>query len=457
MARIIPVTPDVPAPPVLPVTPANPAPGTLGAPTGTIPTTLKIAYGRGLAWATVNRWDREFLTSGAKHDVLPQMLKAMAVIESGGQMIYNGSGSGAYGIMQIKPQFWGAEARRLGYDLMTPAGNIGFAAAMLGGDARGVKGSTPEERFLYSYYPVYGPDGKLCLDCKGEDGGTPRQYLSDMHELMRLIDLAAGAINPVPTPTPEKDLLKLIFGGKYTISQEWAVTSSAADYSYAIGHGLNGRQHTGIDAVGNLRDPLYAPFAGTVVCASTGWGGGAWNTGCAAFNDYSDGGGAGRIELLHPDGKRSLILGHSDTTVVKPGAQVRQGEKVGTVGSMNGPHCHIEAREYNASATYILRDPRKLFADITGTVSEQYVERIPLPQPEEFARDWEVEVIRDGVPVRQYGSVQAPRVAPDLMKGETFKAVAMIPGLEGTPYWVSRAAGRVPIEGTEGKVKEAPE
>jgi hypothetical protein len=97
--------------------------------------------------------------------------------------------------MQFKRELWQPRASALGYDLNTPEGQIGMAAAILGGDVPGVKGKTPEERFLSTYYPTAG------LDVPGEDGHTPRQYLADMHELMRQIDAAAGTTGTTPQPT----------------------------------------------------------------------------------------------------------------------------------------------------------------------------------------------------------------------------------------------------------------
>lgn len=174
---------------------------TLGAPQGTIPSNLNIAYGRGGDWATVNQYDALYTQYGNQYGVDPAMLKAMAVIESGGQMIPNGNGSGAYGIMQINTGIWGQQAASMGYDLNTPEGQIGFAAAFLGGAVPGVSGSTPEERFINSYYPTE------CLDCPGEDGHTPRQYLEDIATLTGIINGSAPVqATPGATPTGNRPI-----------------------------------------------------------------------------------------------------------------------------------------------------------------------------------------------------------------------------------------------------------
>lgn len=187
-------------------TPVKPEPVTpdvvslLGAPTGTITGDFKIV-GDGIKWSRVNRWDTIFLAAGAKHKVDPAWLKAMAVIESGGEMVWNHNGTGAYGIMQIKPAIWGARAQALGYDLMTPEGSIGAAAAILSGDIPG-RGTTVEERFLENYYPVRDAQGNLCPDCNGEDGSTPNDYLHDIHALMAQIHAAVPDDGTTPAVDP---------------------------------------------------------------------------------------------------------------------------------------------------------------------------------------------------------------------------------------------------------------
>ena len=173
--------------------------GKLGAPTGTIPTTLRIAYGRGAPWADVNRHDPFHAKYGVRYDVRPSMLKAMEVIESGGQSIPNGNGYPNFGVMQLTHSWnggpktkWERVAEMLGLPFREPEGQIAVAAYVLGGHD-GDPG-TPEDIFLSHYYPT------PCLDCPGQDGHTPRQYLEDMKELERLITAAATGVSPLPTP-----------------------------------------------------------------------------------------------------------------------------------------------------------------------------------------------------------------------------------------------------------------
>lgn len=56
------------------------------------------------------------------------VLMAQAFYESDGQMIYAKSGSGAYGIFQLKPEFFTDRADKLNVDLYTEYGNALIAA-----------------------------------------------------------------------------------------------------------------------------------------------------------------------------------------------------------------------------------------------------------------------------------------------------------------------------------------
>ena len=63
-----------------------------------------------------------------------------------------------------------------------------MAAAIVGGSVPNVRGTTPLERFLSTYYPI--PGG---LDVPGESGHTPRMYLDDIAFYSRLIEEAGGS------------------------------------------------------------------------------------------------------------------------------------------------------------------------------------------------------------------------------------------------------------------------
>ena len=381
--RPVPIINPMPDAPVLPA-PQEPAPAPtdpqafkLGAPKGKIPTTLQIAYGRGGPWSTVNAHDKFFVKYGLLYGVDPQDLKGMEVIESGGKLIPNGNGYPNWGNMQLTHSWnggpktlWEQVGEKLRVDFKSAEGQIAIAAYVLGGKA-GHKG-TPREIFLSTYYPIKGG-----LDVKGPDGHTQRQYLQDLDALRIIIDRAAG-IEPAPLPDPTppvkpkppEDIVRVITGNRVTDSSYgFKSPTDLPYYSYFEGHGGHANQHTGIDAMVPLSSTLYAPFDGTVVCTRTGDPGGAWGTGCAAFADEMTR-GAGRVELLHQDGKRSLVLGHCQACLVPRGARVETGQPIAKSGGMNAPHVHIEAREYVGGATiYMLRDPRQLFA--SGPAAER--------------------------------------------------------------------------------------
>lgn len=170
-----------------------PSPGGYGAPSGVIDDPrLQVAYGIGGSWDEVNEHDPQILAAAERHGVDPAMLKAMMVIESGGiSGIPNQNGYSAVGLMQVKPDIHQPYASALGYDLRTDEGQIGYAAALLGGQTPLTQGMSPEEAFLQVYYPTGG------LDVPGEDGHTPRQYLNDMHVLMEVIN-QSGIANSQP-------------------------------------------------------------------------------------------------------------------------------------------------------------------------------------------------------------------------------------------------------------------
>jgi N-acetyl-anhydromuramyl-L-alanine amidase AmpD len=163
----------------------------VGAPSGPIPTGNITGGGN---WEDVNVYDPQINAAAAAHGVDPAMLKSMLIVESGGNPVAAGAG-GAQGLMQLKPGIWSDEAASLGYDLNTPEGQFGMAAAILGGDVADSAGMTPEEAFLNVYYPTG------CLDCAGESGHTPRQYLEDIATYSEIINgSGGGALPPISNP-----------------------------------------------------------------------------------------------------------------------------------------------------------------------------------------------------------------------------------------------------------------
>ncbi len=445
-----PTPPTPPEPEPTPPAPAPPAPqptATIGAPTGIIGGPLVIAFGRGGPWSDVNRDDSYFLEFGAKHNVPPAMLKAMMVIESGGQMIWNLGGSGAFGTMQIRADIWGDRANALGYDLNTRRGQVGMAAAILGGAISGVRGNTPEERFLNEYYPTGG------LDVPGEDGHTPRQYLADMRELMRQIDAAANETLPRPKPITGAELLALIAGPEAKISFGFNQPNINANgspvnlYQYGVGHGTNAaHMHTGIDVAVLLYTPLRTPLAGVVRCLGNS-GQGDWGQSCGSFADTITG-GIGNVTVLTDAGLK-LTFGHVNSSPLRLGQRVAAGDVVARSGGMVGPHLHLDV-SINKAGTYWLLDPiPTILARLGGVIPTTYATPLPIPQPRDFTTSVTVTVLRDGVPVLQRADLNAPHLRAPLTKGETFEAVYQVTGDDKTIYWVSTRNSRVPLAGTK--------
>lgn len=340
----------------------HPAAG-LGAPAGTVP---RGQITGGFPWANINRWDGLVLPAAVKHRVDPAILKAMLTIESGGRADA-ADAHGAIGLMQIKPEYWAARAKPLGYDLRTPAGQVGMAAAIIGGDVPGVPGATPQERFLASYYPIKGG-----LDARGESGHTQRMYLHDI-ALFSAAIAKAGPGLPQPTgPSPAADPTAVVMGGPHRpVTYGFQADAGLDYYDYGIGRLRPvptvenwGQLHTGIDLLAAAGAPLYAPLAGTVVCAGTGDGPGAWGQGCAAFSAVD---GVGRFEVVaDADPNLSIIYGHCRTVRVRPGDRVTAGQPVATVGTYNAPHNHLEVRRWHGADYHIVEPVAALRALMGG-------------------------------------------------------------------------------------------
>lgn len=387
------------------ITPA-PTPITIGAPEGTIP---KGKIGGGGPWSLVNRFDPVFVQEGTKHGVDPVMLKSMMIVETGGKNVSDPFG--ASGVMQIKAGIWGARAKAAGYDLATDNGQIGMAAAMLGGSIPGVRGTTPMERFLYTYYPILNADGSVCWDCKGESGHTPRMYVDDIALYSRLINEAAG-VDPEPKPKPltEAQVLARITGNHPTaeISFGYAQRNIGPNgpvriYEYGKGHGeglLDDEYHPGIDIHVPDETPIFAMFGGEVVCAGNN-GRSVWGQGCGYFSD--DDGGLGNITILTNasalvGGKKrqlKMTYGHMSSATVGVGQRIADGERIGRSGRGGDyPHVHLDVvvdalelnnpRIWNNDGSYHLNDPIPTIIN-AASGSDQ-----PIPKPLEGFKEWTI-------------------------------------------------------------------
>jgi murein DD-endopeptidase MepM/ murein hydrolase activator NlpD len=85
--------------------------------------------------------------------------------------------------------------------------------------------------------------------------------------------------------------------------------------------------------------------------------------------------GAGRIEVLADDGTTSYILGHVSTAALQPGDRVAAGNLIGTIGSYNGSHVHLEKRQGNSS-DYVITDPLTMEGAMTTDLPLDYEAKI---------------------------------------------------------------------------------
>lgn len=104
------------------------------------------------------------------------------------------------------------------------------------------------------------------------------------------------------------------------------------------GAARTGHTHQGIDIFADFGSPLVAPFSGSVVDAQT---------------DEAAGGLGGRSIVLRADAGplagTEVYLAHLERIDVAPGARVRQGEQIGTVGNSGnarGGDAHVHAQYY---------------------------------------------------------------------------------------------------------------
>lgn len=417
---------------------------TLVLPTGPVTTHRPGGAAWSASWGNVARWEPSFTNAGMESAVDPYLLAAMALVESDANQYTTLALTGkrrevierwdAYpadgpsvGIMQVKPKLWGNIVP--GADAYTPDGNIRIAARLMGDWIK--RYGTWQRALVEKYFPDEDPNGTT------QDG-----YVRAVTALM------AEAKTNRPDTVPSGDVVDLLFGGaRYTITAEFGqLITWRCDhcYDYFSAYGLDTVHHWAIDADGGANAKLYAPFAGTVVCAGTDAGAGAWGTGCAAFpyrpQDWggpASNGPAGRLELLHTDGARSLILGHVRDIAVRVGQSVKAGTALAREGGQNGPHVHIEAR----TPGHIV-DPRATFGGGAGPVITPALERADYPL---WAADANTFLVTPAADLNIYQRAdEASAVLDTVKRGEVFEAVAIIPGQDGKPWWLGKYKGRVP-------------
>ena len=425
------------------------------------PTGLIATAGITGTWDAITRYDNLIHAAADPVGWPVARIRATIAIESAGDPVAvqrNAANGDSYGLMQIVPYGVGwagwhalvrqiaglpasASQQRVIDALYDPAVNIAVGVAILEQFYQQHGSLDAASSAFFTGNPTWAGAGDSV------NRNTPAWYRATLNAL-------------IAEQARFGDVLERLFGGRaYDISAGYGqlVTWSCPGcYDYQTAYGLDAQHHYAYDVAARAGDgaPLYAPFAGTVVCAGTDVGSGAWGTGCAKFDRLNNYGGSpagtghGRLEVLHENGDRSLIIGHVLSSRVRPGDRVQAGDLLGYQGGMNGSHVHLEGRY--AGGTRI-GDPRVLFpgAEAGGTTPAPKAERLPIPQPGEFETSVSVTVVADELPVLQRADASGAVVAEPLVKGDTFEAVYQVVGNDGRIYWVSRFGGRVPVAGTE--------
>lgn len=452
--------PQPPKPATTTTTTPAPKPVKASAPSGAIAT----AGFSGVKWDAVTQYDDAIHAAADPVGWPIERVRGHILIESLGNpkaIQQNASNGYSYGLMQVVPYGVGWEGwHKLVKDkaglaanaskqqvidaLYNPAINIAVGVAILEGfyEQHGTLDKASSAFFLGN------------PNWKGEDtvnGNTGTWYRNTLNALIKEQDAngTTPAVTTTPAPKPIDPISVIVGGVGYPpIDYGFGSDVGLKYYTYGIGHGLggNGTQHTGYDVSVPCGTRLYTPIDGVVDCVGNR-GTPRWGQGCGAYADV-DGGGVGNITIMGDSGHK-LTLGHCRTATVQPGQRVVAGQQVGTVGSMNGCHVHCEVSVLKNGSYWLVDPGPALIQAMGGKAPVTYVERLPIPQPDDDPPYWVVRVVTDEVPVLQSGSAKAPKVAPPLKKGETFFATYRLPGTDGKGYWVSTKLGRVPISGTE--------
>ena len=312
-------------------------------------------------FSVLNQYDTAFRNAAAKFGIPANYLKAIAMIERG----WEGSGvseSGAVGIMQVMPEYWGDK----GYDIYSPEGNIMTGALALTSFYDDVKdeairiGMDPWEAAARAYFS--GSNWKN--GWVDDDYGTRVDVYGDRFS-QYLNQLGGGTVGTDGAGGGWHGAFTTMFGSPSVGDYGYNAPNNLGYYEYGNQYGMDGVGHTGIDQPMNFGTPYRAPMGGTVMCAGTGVGQGADGGGCASFTDTGNGGpgsaiqGVGRVEVLLDNGA-VLIFGHSRTSAFRPNQRFEAGAVIGTSGGQNGGHVHLEARVKDASTPsgWRIVDPR---------------------------------------------------------------------------------------------------
>jgi len=277
-------------------------------------------------------WKPMILAAAAKHNVDPDVLAIMMLVESSGNPEAR-SPSGAVGLMQIMPKTGESIAKERNIadftidKLQDPATNIDFGAWYL---ARQVdtfgKDKTPTE--------------KIELAAAAYNGGTKsvQQYLAGekplADETTRYKTLVAGmwTERSAAESTTYRSWRERV---RTRSAERAAAPVSGARITMAYGDATNPfsgkmEKHAGIDLAQEAGVPVVAPLNGKVRSAAN-----EGDRGNAVVIDH----GNGLETRFHHLGEMNVQVGQT----------IAKGDKIGTVGSTGkstGPHVHFEVRDF---------------------------------------------------------------------------------------------------------------
>ena len=202
----------------------------------------------GFPWADVARWEPMFTEAAGEAHVPPQLIAAMAIVESDanhtwpsgpkqGQVIQvdDGFGDGpSVGIMQVKPQLFPSVLP--GADAFTPEGNIRFGARLMRIfiDETG----SWQNAIRQKYHPGVSPNGT-----------TPQMYVDTVVSLMNEMGLTGVDPTSCPASPPPP------FDGDQKIVNEVTFHPAKQTVRSQI-NGLNARQFAHTQAC-QTREPLH--------------------------------------------------------------------------------------------------------------------------------------------------------------------------------------------------------
>jgi murein DD-endopeptidase MepM/ murein hydrolase activator NlpD len=427
---------------------------------------------------SIDQWDFAFIQAsdavfqkrGVR--VKPHVMKGMMDVETGGDGTYPAGRCRpcdgidcvpACGPMQIKRQYHFHRCPECNWS--TVEGQVELATHIIGMTML-ERGRDEYDALITTYFP------------QGDINGTSQKmYVDRVRKLERIMDRDLGGEEPEPEPEPgphatQEDILNLISNhapGVY-ISFGFNQLNEQTNrpiYNYGVGHGLppGGRWHPGIDIWMPDETPVSCVFGGEVLCVG-GSGQNNWGQGCGYFAD--DDGGIGRVTILTDRtvevGGRArpvnITYGHMSSANVRVGQVVKDGERIGRSGiGLGWPHVHLDfvvnAPDLNNPqiwlnpGEYHLVDPIPHIQKTMGApVPKPHPLPYDVPQPAEMDRFATVIVTKDGLPVLQRASMDAPETREPLKQGDDFEAAMQIIGKDGDIFWITSNKNRVPVKGT---------